>query len=90
MPGDMWVTITRLSGKADQAREYPAAAGWPGYGALAVRRDRNQPIPGSSWLAMNDPRTVTRISSAWARHVQTVSPAASPVQSTPLPAPLVR
>src|SRR6266550_6972302 len=36
MPGDMWVTITQPSGKADQAREYPAAAGRPGYGGLAA------------------------------------------------------
>src|SRR5690242_21942898 len=36
MPGDIWVTITQPSGKADQARGYPEAAGGPRYGALAA------------------------------------------------------
>src|SRR5262252_3976934 len=36
MPGDVWVTITQPSGKADQGRQYPEAADGPGYGALAA------------------------------------------------------
>jgi hypothetical protein len=40
-------------------------------------------IPGSSWLARKAPGTVTRISSAWVRHAQTVCPLVSASFTSP-------